>query len=85
MDAVFIPSPLHGPRPPVGEDNKILMWGIPTAKQVGEFRGHTDTPYSLVFSRHGNLLGSSGLDQRVRLWDCSQLDEEGLTTSKGQG
>lgn len=61
------------------------MWGLPTAKQVGEFRGHTDTPYSLVFSRHGNLLASSGLDQCVKLWDCTQLDEEGLTTTKGQG
>ena len=31
--------------------------------------GHTDTIYSLSFSRDGNQLASAGADNSVRIWD----------------
>jgi WD40 repeat protein len=31
--------------------------------------GHSDTIYSLSFSRDGNQLASAGADNAVRIWD----------------
>ena len=52
------------------------MWCIPTAKQAAEFKGHSESVYTLVFSRDSNILSSGGLDCSVKLWDCTPLDEE---------
>ena len=34
-----------------------------------EFRGHTDTVYSLSFNQDNSVLASAGLDSCIRIWD----------------
>ena len=67
------------------------MWDIDTATQLRDFTGHTNTVYQLEFSRDNSLLASGisnnakvtlnipcigGLDNSVKLWDLSRLEEE---------
>lgn len=39
-------------------DGRVLLWDIGHGLMVGELKGHTDTIYSLRFSRDGELLAS---------------------------
>lgn len=41
-----------------GVDKRIILWDIPEARSAAEFNGHTDTVYSLRFSRDGHILAS---------------------------
>lgn len=41
-------------------DGRVLLWDIGHGLMVGELKGHTDTIYSLRFSRDGEILASGG-------------------------
>lgn len=39
-------------------DGRVLLWDIGHGLMVGELKGHTDTIYTLRFSRDGEILAS---------------------------
>lgn len=41
-------------------DGRVLLWDIGHGLMIGELKGHTDTIYSLRFSRDGEILASGG-------------------------
>lgn len=43
---------------------------------IGELKGHTDTIYSLKFSRDGEILASGSMDNTVRLWNSMKAFDE---------
>ena len=60
----------------------ILVWGIPSAKQLAEFKGHKDSVYALSFSRDNNLLASGGQDKCVKVWNFANISEEGTAVGR---
>lgn len=44
-----------------GTDKTILLWDIASGDMVAQLKGHTDTIYTLDFSRDGTLLASGSL------------------------
>lgn len=43
---------------------------------ITQLAGHTDTIFTLGFSRDGGILASGGLDNTVRIWDLNRIFEE---------
>lgn len=41
-------------------DGRVLLWDIGHGIMIGDLKGHTDTIYSLKFSRDGEILASGG-------------------------
>lgn len=41
-------------------DGRVLLWDIGHGLMVGELKVHTDTIYTLKFSRDGEILASGG-------------------------
>ena len=42
----------------IGVDKRVYIWDIESGNQVCELPGHTDTVYTLAFSRDSNILAS---------------------------
>lgn len=63
------------------------MWDLAEGTLLTELRDHTDTIYSLQFSRDGNILASGGLDCCLKLWNargiCNPDEEEETDQSNG--
>lgn len=47
----------------LGVDSVVLLWDIATGGLMAQMKGHTDTVYSLCFSRDGGVLASGQLQQ----------------------
>ena len=41
-----------------GADCLVLLWDLATSTAIAQFKGHTNTVYSLCFSRDGNVLAT---------------------------
>ena len=77
-----------------GVDQVVLLWDISNGELVGELKGHTDTIYSLAFSREGTILASGkstvSINETINLYlliqDCLYLlwILEGYPTPKRQ-
>jgi transcription initiation factor TFIID subunit 5 len=56
----------------------IRLWDLASGRTIKTMRGHTDTIYSLEFSKDGSLLASGGADDSVRLWDVKTANVHDL-------
>jgi transcription initiation factor TFIID subunit 5 len=59
------------------DDNTIMLWDLGSGKAIKRLSGHTAVPYSLEFSRDGNVLASGGADGTVRVWKTTVSNEGG--------
>ena len=53
-----------------------MIWDLYSGEQVGALHGHTNTVYSLAYSRDGATLASGGIDNTVRLWDVAHIIDQ---------
>ena len=51
-------------------DGTVRMWDVET-KDFRILEGHTDWVFSVAFHPNGDILGSTGKDMSVRLWDTA--------------
>lgn len=49
-------------------DSRVLLWDIGHGLMVGELKGHTDTVYTLKFSRDGEILASGAWPNIYAQW-----------------
>ena len=63
-------------------DKNAFLWDMSTGRQVARLAGHQEIRtdgklykgvWGIAFSPDGSLLATSGSDERVTLWDLSQL------------
>ncbi len=47
-----------------------------------DLKGHSDTLYSVAFSKDGSVLVSGGLDNSIRVWNAEAVLKHG--TAEGQ-
>lgn len=50
-------------------DSRVLLWDIGHGLMVGELKGHTDTIYTLKFSRDGEILASGAWPLSNSVWN----------------
>ncbi|GAB1542927.1 NB-ARC domain-containing protein [Scytonema sp. NUACC21] len=62
-------------------NGEIRLWQTSDTKQLGIYRGHTNSVWALAFSPNNQLLASGSADHTVKLWDvrtgecCQTLTE----------
>jgi serine/threonine protein kinase/tetratricopeptide (TPR) repeat protein len=64
-----------------GGDKTLRLWDAATAKELRQFKGHTDGVSSVVFSPDGRQALSGSNDKTIRLWDL----ETGAQVRRFQG
>jgi len=52
-----------------GFDNKIIVWNVERAEPAIVIDGHTDTIYSMSWSKDGDLLATTSKDKMLRIID----------------
>jgi WD40 repeat protein/tRNA A-37 threonylcarbamoyl transferase component Bud32 len=55
------------------EDRTVMIWDLPTGREVLQLRGHEGFCRGLAFSPTGSLLASTSIDRTIRLWDATPL------------
>lgn len=78
-------KPAKGKKPPTPEDimkdlkveaiGQVVLWDTTTGQQLGALKGHGKGVTSVVFSRDGKLLASSGTDNTIKIWDVASKRE----------
>src|SRR5207244_968347 len=58
-----------------GGDGTVILFDVTTGKAMGHLAGGTSTVQTIVFSRDGRTLASSGSDGVVRLWEVASGQE----------
>ena len=74
-----------GNKPPTTQDimkdlkveaiGQVVFWDTATGQQLGAIKGHGKGVTSVVFSRDGKLLASSGTDNTIKIWDVASKRE----------
>ena len=54
---------------------QVVFWDSATGQQLGAIKGHGKGVTSVVFSRDGKLLASSGTDNTIKIWDVASKRE----------
>ena len=54
---------------------QVVFWDSATGQQLGAIKGHGKGITSVVFSRDGKLLASSGTDNTIKIWDVASKRE----------
>ncbi len=57
---------------------QIKLWDVAASKELGEFIGHTNKVFSVVFSPDGKTLATGSADQTVRLWEVRTRKERSV-------
>ncbi len=57
------------------EDSVIRVWDVAAGKEALVLRGHVNHLYDFAFSPDGWRLYSGAVDNTVRIWDATPLDE----------
>jgi WD40 repeat protein len=52
-----------------GEDKRVLIWSLPDAKLVGEYKGHTHFVLDVAVSEDGSRIASWDMDKTLHIWD----------------
>ncbi len=62
----------------VSGDSKgnIMIWDTKTWKTIDILKGHRAKIFDMAFNPIDNLLASSSLDGTVRIWDCTNLNNQ---------
>lgn len=54
---------------------QVVFWDSATGQQLGAIKGHGKGVTSVVFSRDGKLLASSGTDNTIKIWEVASKHE----------
>jgi WD40 repeat protein len=63
---------------------EVLIWDIPTGREVVSIPGHPTEVASVTFSPDGRLLAASYWDQSIKLWDVATWKEARTLYSEGE-
>jgi hypothetical protein len=65
-----------------GGQHWILLFDVPTGKEIGLLEGHGSATASLAFARDGHRLASGHSDSTVLIWDVAAADRSLADTGK---
>src|SRR5262249_11570674 len=58
-----------------GGDKTLRLWDAATARELRQFKGHTENVAFVAFSPDGRQVLSSSDDRTIRLWDVQTGEE----------
>src|SRR5262249_10324985 len=64
-------------------DNTVRLYEVPTGKEVGVLKGHTDVGWAVAFSPNGERIVTQSQDNTIKLWDA-KTGEDILTVGRQQ-
>jgi WD40 repeat protein/serine/threonine protein kinase len=59
-----------------GHDATIKVWDVDHGLEALTLRGHEAAPWAIAYSPDGRFLYSAGVDQTLRVWDGTPLEDE---------
>lgn len=59
------------------DDGSVILWSLPSHKQIVQLKGHLNRVTSVAFSADGKLLASGSGDRTVNLWDVASRRQIG--------
>jgi serine/threonine protein kinase len=52
-----------------GKDKKVIYWDLQTGQEIRQFKGHTNSVWTICITPSGKQFLSAGADRSVRLWE----------------